>query len=78
MKGDKCLLTGFDLICHIGQTPTKNILYEQDRTFRLSQFLVLEYQRNTGSQIIVLEYQIGHFNILRKLSGTVLLPCVVG
>ena len=31
----------------------KSTMYEQDRTFHLSQ-----YQRNTGSQILVLEYQI--------------------
>ena len=36
----------------------KSTLYEQDRTFHLSQFLVLEYQRNTGSKNLVLEYQI--------------------
>ena len=55
MKGDKCLLTSFDLICHIGQTPKKEKI-KKKHTVRERQdvlplaVLVLEYQHNTGSQ----------------------------
>ena len=51
------------LICHSGLTKNERLFYnktlsEEDRTFHLSQFLVLEYQHNYGSLNLVLEYQI--------------------
>ena len=86
MKGDKCLLTSFDLICHIGQTPKKEIDFKKKHTVRAGQdfpplaVFILEYQRNTGSQNLVwsTKFKADIVLVLRKLSGTDFLPCEVG
>ena len=74
------------LTCHIGETQKKELI-KKKHTVRAGQdfppltVLVLEYQCNTGSQNCSFwstKFKADILYVLRKLSGTDFLPCVVG